>query len=175
MIPFELNDSIQMLQRTPSVLESLLIDVPEEWLRNNEGKNSWSPYHIVGHFIHNERTDWLPRIKIILSDAEHKTFEPFDREGHFQYDQSVPIEQALKEFRMLRSNSLSALKKLEIDAIALAKTGIHPAFEAVNLKQLLAAWVVHDLGHIGQITRVMAKQYKEEMGPWEAYLPILNR
>ena len=172
---FDLNKSIEVLERTPNVLKSLLIGVSEDWLRNNEGKDTWSPYNVVGHLIHNELTDWMPRIKIILSEKEDKTFEPFERFAHMEYDQTISIEELLEEFRDLRHESLKELKKLEIDNSTLSRIGIHPAFGEVNLKQLLSTWVVHDLGHIGQIVRVMAKQYKQEVGPWIEYLTVLTR
>ncbi len=175
MTNFELHKSIEILQRTPAVLEALFIGVSEEWLRKNEGTDTWSPYNIVGHYIHNEVTDWIPRISIILSDSENKIFEPFDRLGHFQYNQTLPINNLLTEFRNLREKSLQTLSGFEIDELMLAKTGVHPAFGEVNLQQLIAAWVVHDLGHIGQITRVMAKQYKNEVGPWVKYLGVLHK
>lgn len=171
---FELNKSNEILSRTPFVLESLLSGLSEEWHKNNEGLKTWSPYDIVGHLIHNELTDWMPRINIVLSNKADKSFEPFDRFAQFNNDQSTPIEKLLKEFRVLREYSLMELKSLEINNETLSQKGIHPAFGEVNLKELISAWVVHDLGHIGQIVRVMAKQYKNEVGPWAEYLGVLN-
>ena len=175
MIAFELGKSISILERTPDVLESLLNGISDDWLKNNEGKDTWSPYNVLGHLIHNELTDWMPRIKLILSDKEDKTFEPFDRFAHLEYDQTIPIGRLLKEFGDLRKKSLRELKNLELKETTLSKTGNHPAFGEVNVKQLISSWVVHDLGHIGQMVRVMAKQYKDEVGPWVDYLSILNR
>lgn len=175
MMKFEFDRSIASLQRTPAVLDALLIGVPEDWLRADEGKDTWSPYQVIGHLIHNERTDWLPRIKIILSDRADKTFEPFDRFAHLAFDSSIAIGQLLHQFKELRNNSLNEIRALEISSSMLSKTGIHPALGTVNLKELLAAWTIHDLGHIGQITRVMAKQYKGEIGPWKEYLSVLHR
>ena len=172
---FELKKSIEILQRTPQVLNNLLLGISNEWLLNNEGKNTFSPYGVVGHLIHNELTDWLPRIKIILSDREDKAFEPFDRFAHLKKDQNKSIKDLLKEFENLRNQSLAELQNIKLKESMFLKTGIHPALGEVNLRQLLSAWVVHDLGHIGQITRVMAKQYKNEVGPWEAYLGVLHR
>lgn len=172
---FDLNKSIEILERTPGVIESLLSGISQEWIKSNEGKDTFSPFDVVGHLIHNELTDWMPRLKIVLSNKEDKTFEPFDRFAQFKNDQTIPIEVLLKEFKKLRSQSLTELHNLNLDNSDYVKTGIHPAFGEVNLKELLSAWVVHDLGHIGQITRVMAKQYKNEVGPWIEYLGVLHR
>lgn len=171
---FELNKSIEILSKTPFVLETLLAGLSEGWLKNNEGENTWSPYDIVGHLIHGERTDWIPRAKIILSNATSKTFEPFDRFAQSNEPQDRPIEVLLQTFKELRAANIEALKSLQIDAVKLQEQGIHPELGKANLKELLSAWVVHDLGHISQITRVMAKQYQSEVGPWTAYLGILK-
>lgn len=171
---FDIHASIEILSRTPSTLEALLNGLSTPWLMNNEGENTWSPYDIVGHLIHGEKTDWMPRAKIILSKLEDKTFVPFDRFAQLNEDQEQPIEELLKEFRALRTENLIELKALSIDDAQLSKTGIHPELGQVRLKELLSTWVVHDLGHISQISRVMAKQYKTEVGPWKAYLGILK-
>ena len=172
---FELKKSLEILERTPDVLDTLLIGISDYWIKNNEGEQTFSPYGVVGHLIHNELADWMPRIKIILSNKEDKTFEPFDRFAHLKKDQGIPIEDLLTHFKGLRNQSLSELSNLKLNKSTLIKTGIHPDLGEVNLKQLLSAWVVHDLGHIGQIVRVMAKQYKSEVGPWIEYLRVLNR
>ncbi len=172
---FDLHQSIDLLSRTPSVLKSLLRDLPREWLQNNEGKDTWSPYDIVGHLIHGEKTDWMPRAKLILSDSQDKTFEPFDRFAQLTENQEKPIEELLDEFKQLRAGNLEQLRTLSIDESHLAATGIHPELGEASLQQLLSTWVVHDLGHIAQISRVMAKQYQSEVGPWKAYLSILRR
>ncbi len=172
---FEINKSIEILSRTPSVLESLLNGISEEWLKNNEGRNTWSPYDIVGHLIHGEKTDWMPRAKVILSNSGHKTFEPFDRFAQMKKDQERPVEELLKEFKKIRAENLEELRSLQIDEARLLEKGIHPELGEANLKELLSTWVVHDLGHISQITRVMAKQYRSEVGPWIEYLGILKR
>jgi len=171
---FELNKSIEVLERTPTVLESLLIGVSDDWIMNNEGGDSWSPHEVVGHLIHNELTDWMPRIKIIFSDRVDKTFEPFDRFAHLNKSQEKSIGELIAAFKDLRIQSLKQLKAFEITDVSLMKTGVHPALGEVNLRQLLSSWVVHDLGHIGQIVRVMAKQYKKEVGPWVEYLGVLK-
>ncbi len=171
---FELQRSIEVLSRTPSLLESMLSGLSEEWLKNNEGENTWSPYDIVGHLIHGEKTDWIIRTNIILSNSENKKFEPFDRFAQIYSDQKRAINALLKEFRELREHNLITLKALHIQEQDLYKKGIHPELGEVRLKELLSSWVIHDLGHISQISRVMAKQYKDEVGPWTAYLGILK-
>ena len=171
---FEIQESIAILQRTPTVLRALLSDLSDNWIKNNEGDNTWSVYDVLGHLIHGEKTDWITRAKIILSTSENKTFEPFDRFAQMNMGQGKTIDELLKEFSELRTQSLEELKGLQIDELDLVKTGTHPALGIVNLKQLLSTWTVHDLGHIAQISRVMAKQYKTEVGPWEEYLGILK-
>ena len=172
---FNLEESIRILKRTPSVLESYLLDYPNEWIKSNEGKNSWSPYDIVGHLIIGEKTDWLIRINIILNDTKNKSFEEFDRFAQFNTDQNKAIDDLLIEFRKLRESNLKKLISLNITNDDLARTGIHPELGTVTLQQLIATWVVHDLGHIAQISRVMAKQYKSEVGPWIDFLTVLNQ
>jgi hypothetical protein len=172
---FNINKSIEILSRTPLVIEVLLNGLSEEWLRNSEGENTWSPYEIVGHLIHGERTDWILRIKIILSNSENMNFKPFDRFAQLNENQLRPIEELLKEFKEIRAQNLKELISLQINDAQLAERGIHPELGEVSLKELLSTWVVHDLGHISQITRVMAKLYKFEVGPWKEYLGILKR
>jgi len=171
---FEINKAIEILERTPSTLETLLTGLSEEWFMNNEGEKTWSPYTVVGHLIHGEKTDWIPRARIILSDAEDKTFVPFDRFAQLTESQEKTIDELLAEFSSLRRENIQALRSLQIDDTKLTAKGIHPELGEANLKQLLSAWVVHDLGHIYQISRVMAKQYKGEVGPWKAYLKVLK-
>lgn len=172
---FELNKSLEILERTPLILEAYLVGLSEEWLKSNEGEGSWSPYEIVGHLIFGEMTDWLVRIKIILNSSENKLFEPFDRFAQLKENQSIPISQLLKTFSQLRSENIAELKSLNIRKDDLKLKGIHPEFGQVTLEQLIATWTVHDLGHIGQISRVMAKQYKNEVGPWINYLGVLTK
>ncbi len=171
---FELQKSIMLLSRTPSLLESMLSCLSEEWLKNNEGENTWSPYDIVGHLIHGEKTDWIVRTNIILSNSENKKFESFDRFAQMHSGQKRTIDALLKEFRELRAHNLITLKALHIQEQDLYKKGIHPELGEVSLKELLSTWVVHDLGHIAQISRVMAKQYKNVVGPWAEYLGVLK-
>lgn len=171
---FNLTESIQILGKTPLVVSNLLKDLPDAWIKTNEGGDTWSPYDIVGHLIHGEKTDWIPRTLIILGEAASKTFEPFDRFAQFKNSKGKSLDELLNEFSQLRNENLQKLKALNIDEKALMKTGVHPEFGSVTLQQLLAAWVVHDLGHIYQITRVMAKNYKIEAGPWPKYLRVLQ-
>ncbi|MBT8324388.1 MAG: DinB family protein [Winogradskyella sp.] len=172
---FKIDKSLEILNRTPMVLETLLGGLSKDWLKNNEGENTWSPYNVVGHLVHGEKTDWMTRVKIVLSETGNKTFTPFDRFAQMQADQSIPIETLLSEFKTLRQKNLTELNALKIDDSKLNMEGMHPALGVVKLKQLLSTWVAHDLGHIAQITRVMAKQYKSEVGPWKNYLGILNK
>ena len=172
---FDINKSIEILARTPTTIESLLTGLSDDWLRNNEGENTWSPYDIVGHLIYGEKTDWIPRARIILSKEGNKTFEPFDRFAQLREPQDRSIEELLHKFKVLRAENLQEVRSLQINDQKLSEQGVHPELGTVNLKELLAAWIVHDLGHISQITRVMAKQYGSEVGPWVKYLGILGR
>jgi hypothetical protein len=152
----------------------MLQGISAGWTTPNEGEATWSVYDIVGHLIHGEKTDWIPRAEIILSEKPDKTFEPFDRFAQFETGPAKSLQELLDEFKSLRARSLSTLRSKNIQASDLSATGIHPAFGTVHLSQLLATWVVHDLNHIAQIARVMAFQYKEAVGPWKAYLGILK-
>lgn len=172
---FEIKKSIEILSRTPVVLELYLGGLSLDWIKSNEGENTWSPYDVIGHLIQGEKTDWIPRAKIILSQGEDKTFEPFDRFAQLNADQERPIESLLQEFKELRTKNISELKTIDISEFTLSKKGIHPELGKATLKELLSCWVVHDLGHIAQISRVMAKQYSSEVGPWKAYLSILKK
>ncbi|HEX6717122.1 MAG TPA: DinB family protein [Pyrinomonadaceae bacterium] len=172
---FNLEHAIQILSRTPETLNSLLRNLPEPWLMQNEGPDTWSPYDIVGHLIHGEETDWIRRAKIILEHGEARPFDPFDREAMFEKSKGKTIADLLDTFARLRSQNLRELQMLNLTPESLEKRGTHPELGTVTLKQLLATWVVHDLGHIRQVARVMARQYKNEVGPWTAYLPVLTR
>ncbi len=167
--------SIEILERTPNVLSSLLHGLSLEWTSVNEGDGTWSAFDVIGHLIHGEKTDWMVRIEIILSDSPIKAFAPFDRFAQFDNSKGKSLEELLVEFKALRAKNISTLKSLGIDKPMLMKKGIHPAFEEVTLAQLLATWVVHDLDHLSQISRVMAKQYTTEVGPWIDYLKILRQ
>ncbi len=172
---FNLYKSIEILSRTPDVVTALLKGLSNEWLFNNEGADTWSPYDVIGHLIEGEKTDWIPRMRIILSKDDDKRFVPFDRFAQLNNDKNKPIDTLLKEFSEWRKNNILELRAANPDEEQLNKTGIHPKFGEVTLRQLLAAWVAHDLNHICQISRVMAKQYKEEMGPWTKYISIVNK
>jgi hypothetical protein len=171
---FTIEKSIDVLERTPNVLISMLENISSEWTTNNEGGETWSVYNIIGHLIHGEKTDWVSRIDIILSGKSDKTFEPFDRFAQFEESKGKSLLQLLNEFKRLRKQNIEYLHSKKISNKNLEEKGIHPAFGEVTLSQLLSAWTVHDLNHISQISRVMAKQYKEEVGPWIEYLRILQ-
>ncbi len=171
---FDLDHSIEILERTPQVLKIMLSGVSDEWTHANEGAETWSAYDIVGHLIHGELTDWMPRAEIILSKGESKRFAPFDRFAQFEISKGKTLSQLLAEFESLREKNIQRLRSKNISRNNLVENGIHPEFGEVTLSQLLATWVVHDLNHIAQISRVMAKQYKEAVGPWVAYLRILQ-
>jgi len=172
---FNLTNSIEILERTPSVLTSLLSGINNEWIQSNEGEETWSPFDVLGHLIHGEKTDWMARLEIILSDSTAKTFTPFDRFAQFEESKGKTIQQLLINFEQFRKQNLTLLKSKNITEQDLQRTGIHPAFGTVTLEHLLATWVAHDLGHIAQICRVMAKQYKNDVGPWREYLPIMDK
>jgi len=172
---FDLNKSIEILERTPAVVTALLQGLSSEWLFNNEGADTWSPYDIIGHYIEGEKTDWMPRMRIILSDHDDKRFVPFNRFAQLNNDKNKPINALLNEFSEWRKNNILELREANLNEEKLNKKGIHPEFGEVTLRQLLATWVAHDLNHIHQISRVMAKQYKEEIGPWTRYISVVNR
>ena len=171
---FSLTHSIAILDRTPDVLAALLQDLPSEWTLANEGANTWSAFDIVGHLIEGEKWDWIARMDIILSGREDKTFQPFDRFAQFEGSKGKSLSELLEEFKVLRIKNLQYLRSKELTSDHLKEEGIHPHFGVVSLSQLLATWTVHDLNHIAQISRVMAKQYITAVGPWKAYLKILQ-
>lgn len=172
---FNLNKSFEILRNTPFVLEKLFIGLNRDWLICNEGKGTWSPVEILCHLIHCEVDDWIPRMKIILSNNNNKQFKPFNRKEGFENVKEKSINELMTKFRKLRNKNLIYLKSIKLSANYLSKTGIHPEFGEVNLKQLIATWVVHDLSHIAQVSRIMAKQYTAEVGPWIEYLPVLKK
>jgi DinB superfamily len=174
-VEFSIDKSIEILERTPHVLSQLTNNLSADWTMNNEGGETWSVFDVIGHLIHGEKTDWINRIEIILSEGANKEFEPFDRFAQLEESKGKPLEQLLKEFLAARELSLSKLKGFKLTENDFNKTGIHPKFGAVTLSQLIAAWTVHDLDHISQISRVMSKQYKEESGPWIEYMKILRQ
>lgn len=171
---FTIPRSIEILERTPSVLESLLLGLSDEWTQANEGPDTWSPYDIVGHLIHGERADWIARMDIILGDGSNKKFASFDRFAQFTESKGKSPTDLLAEFRTLRLKNIEIIKSRHITEAQLSRVGIHPKFGKVTLRQLLSTWTAHDLSHIGQIVRVMAKQYKTDVGPWIEFLRIMR-
>lgn len=172
---FELDRSLEILDRTPSVLRSVLDGLDASWTDATEGPDTWSPYVIVGHLIHGERTDWIPRAQIILAQGSNRKFTPYDRFAQFHESQGKSLHDLLGEFARLRAENLNTVRSWNLTDDQLTLEGEHPEFGAVTLSQLLATWVGHDLGHIAQIARVMAKQYRDAVGPWRAYLPVMDR
>ena len=173
MIEFKLEDAIKLISNTPSVVESMLSGLPDEWLTCRENEDSWNAVEILVHFNHGERTDWVTRTKIILGEGS-KEFEPFERESGFEGLNADDVPNLVSEFKELRRQNIAEIVGMNLSEDDYEKKGIHPEFGDVTLRQLLAAWVVHDLGHIQQLSRVLAKQYKEEVGPWVKYMSILN-
>ena len=171
---FDLNKSYEILGRTPSVLRILMSDLNDDWIIHNEGPETFSPYDVIGHLIQGEKTDWRDRATMILEHGAKKAFVPFDRFAQFEESRGKSLQQLLSEFEKLRKESLSWLRSLNLTETDFDKPGMHPELGEVTLRQLLSTWVVHDLTHIAQVTRVMAKQYKEEIGPWIEYFRILN-
>ena len=171
---YRLDQAKEILRRTPATLNALLSDLPNDWVLANEGPETFSPYDVIGHLIEGEENDWIPRARIILEHGEAKPFEKFDRFAMYEKSKGKSPAELLARFEEVRGESLRQLDELNLTPELLQKRGSHPALGVVTLSQLLSAWVVHDLGHIRQIVRVMAKQYREEIGPWKAYLSIVN-
>jgi hypothetical protein len=169
-----IEDAKALLARTPEALAGLLAGLPQAWLECDEGPKTFSPIDVLGHLIYGEQVDWIPRMKIILEHGEAREFDPFDRLGFEDLIAGKSVEELLSKFATLRNQSLKELSTLNLEPALLVRKGTHPALGQVTLGQLLAAWVVHDLGHLAQIERVMARQYREAVGPWREYLPILD-
>jgi hypothetical protein len=174
-VDFDITAGLAILERTPAVFRSMLDGLGPAWTDADEGPETWSPYVIVGHLIHGERTDWIPRAQIILSQGASRRFTPYDRFAQFQESKGKTLAQLLDEFEELRGDNVRTLAGWKLSDAQLALTGEHPEFGSVTLRQLLATWVGHDLGHIAQAARVMAKQYRDAVGPWRAYLPVMDR
>ena len=172
---FDLDKGLAVLARTPATLRELLAGLPSPWTSANEGPDTWSPQDVVGHLIHGEETDWIPRAQIILSKGESQPFEPFDRFAQARRFAGWSLQRLLDRFAELRAEGVATVRQWHLTREQLALRGRHPELGQVTLSQLLASWVVHDLGHIAQISRVMAKQYTAAVGPWKAYLPVLTR
>ena len=173
-MPFDLQQSRTLLARTPEVLNTWLSGLPDEWTRANEGPDTWSAFDIVGHLVHGERTDWIPRVRILLEHGESRAFDPFDRFAQFDESAGKTLENLLDEFAEARAKTLALLAEIDITPADFSRRGVHPSLGTVTLENLLATWVAHDLGHIAQIARVMAKHYAREVGPWIQYLPVLT-
>ncbi len=172
---FHLPDAVAILERTPRTFHALLAGLPDSWTRANEGPETFTPFDNLAHLIHGERTDWIPRARIILGQGTDRRFQPFDRFAHVRESQGKTIVELLDEFARLRAMNVDTLRSWELKGAQLELEGEHPEFGVVTLRQLLSTWVAHDLGHIAQTARVMAKQYREDVGPWRAYLPVLER
>lgn len=171
---FQIEQAVEILSNTPQVLKSLLDNHSDEWTIENENSENWSPFDVVGHLIHGEETDWIPRAEIILKQGENPTFEPFDRFAQFERSKGKTLIELLETFAELRRKSLETLKSWDLTGEQWQLKGIHPELGAVNLEQLLATWVVHDLTHIRQISTLLAKKYAENVGVWKEYLSILK-
>jgi hypothetical protein len=171
---FDLDLSMDVLARTPATVQALLSGLAEPWIRGAEGPETFSPFDVVGHLIDGEETDWLPRARIILARGPDPRFEPYDRFRHRERNANRSMSSLLAEFAELRASNLELLRSWHLTPADLDLPGLHPTFERVTLRQLLAAWVVHDLEHVAQIARVMAKQYGAQVGPWAPFLPVLT-
>lgn len=174
LMDFDLDSSIDVLRRTPAALEALLGGLPEPWVRGREGPDTFNPFDVVGHLIDGEETDWIPRARIILSRRPDPRFEVYDRFRHQARNVNRSLESLLTEFAELRAANLALLASWRLTAADLELPGSHPTFGPVTLRQLLAAWVVHDLGHVAQVARVLAKQYRAAVGPWVPFMPVLT-
>jgi len=172
-VDFDLEKAIPVLERTPAVLSTLLGELPDSWTRVDEGPETWTPREVVAHLIHGERTDWIPRARIIFKQESIRRFDPFNRFAELKSEK--PLRDLLNEFDKLRSNNVATLRGWNLKAKDLELTGEHPEFGSVTMRQLLATWVVHDLSHIAQITRTMARAYTNAVGPWTAYFRVLQR
>lgn len=173
-MPHHLENTMSLLSRTPAALNALLRDLTETWTLRGEGDKTWTAFDVVGHLIHAERADWIPRARIILQHGDSQPFAPFDRLGHEREIRGKSLGELLDEFARVRSENLSELRALDIQPEDLDRLGRHPALGSVTLSQLLATWAAHDLTHLHQISRIMAYQYREAVGPFSAYLGVLH-
>jgi len=171
---FDLQQTISLLSRTPSALNALLRDLPDAWTQQSEGENTWTAFDVVGHLIHGERTDWMPRAERILEEGDSRAFDRFDRRAQERESQGKSLGQLLDEFAKLRAVNLDELRALNLQPNDFSRRGRHPELGPVTLAELLATWAVHDLTHLHQISRIMAHQYRQAVGPWNAYLGVLK-
>lgn len=171
---FNLSETIAVLTRTPATLNSLLRGLPEGWTHSNEGAKTWSAFDILGHLNHCERADWMPRVQVILAESSDHVFEPLDRFAQEKTSQGKSIEQLLDELVMLRRENLAALEAMHLQPKDFARQGTHPQLGTVTLAQLLASWPVHDMTHLHQLSRIMAYQYREAVGPWSAFMGVMR-
>ena len=169
-----LEDTVALLSHTPAALRALLVDLPHAWIDQNEGQGTWSVYGVLGHLIHGELTDWIPRAKRILHYGPSKAFDPFDRLAQERESTGKSFQNLVEEFSRLRSQNLNELNSMKLSSIDMEKQGLHPSLGVVTLSQLLATWAAHDLTHLHQISRIMAYQYREAVGPWSAYLGVMH-
>lgn len=175
IVSFDLSDGIAVLERTPLAFHALLSGLPASWIAVNEGPDTFSPFDNLGHLIHGERTDWIPRARIILAQGDDRCFAPYDRFAQIRESEGKTVVDLLREFSRLRADNVTTVRDWNLTDRELALEGEHPALGRVTLRQLLATWVAHDLGHLAQTARVMAKRYRDAVGPWREYLPILDR
>jgi hypothetical protein len=171
---FDLDTTAALLARTPAALDALLRDLPDAWTLRNEGENTWTAFDVVGHLNHGERTDWIPRVKRILESGETRPFDPFDRFAQFRESEGQTLAQLLDEFARLRSANLAQLRALNLQPADFARRGRHPALGVVTLSELLSTWATHDLTHLHQISRILAYQYRDAVGPWSKFLGVLQ-
>ncbi len=172
---FDLASGVAVLERTPDTLRVMLSGLPSSWTLATEGPDTWSPYDVVGHLVHGERTDWIARARIILAQGPERRFAPFDRFAQLRDSEGKSLDDLLAELARLRAANLATLREWRLSDAQLALEGEHPEFGPVTLRELLATWVVHDLAHVAQVARVMAKQYRDAVGPWRAYLSVMDR
>lgn len=171
---YKVSDAVEILKRTPAIIEALAKDLPPQWSAVNEGGETWSAYDVIGHLIHGETTDWINRMEIILAQGADRSFPPFERFAMFEESKGKSLNELIDEFAAVRKKNLETLLSKNLTEAQLDLKGIHPKFGEVTLRQLLSTWVAHDMGHLAQMARVIAKQYKNETGPWVEYLRILQ-
>jgi hypothetical protein len=169
-----LDECLSVLMRTPRVFDALLGDLPEAWTAATEGEGTWSPYVVIGHLIHAEKADWMPRLDIILKHGPARPFDAFDREAQFRDSDGKPLSALLDEFSSLRRDNLAHLRAMDLGPAQLELEGTHPTLGTVTVRQLLATWTAHDLAHLLQVSRVMAKRYKQDVGPWAEFLSVMK-